>query len=184
MLKIPICFSTSSSMARVGSVLAPIIGREVAKYNRDAVIVIFAVVALISGSLTLFLPETNGKSLPDTIEEGLLKYPLGHKNHMQNCSFITQVKHLVRANRYLMCVAREIDDRLPQSPKILALKMRRMQKNSYFMTIGRLLNQIKILPLLKLEELRDYLANVSLPNSLFTFLPNSEFPNFGSKFSF
>ena len=61
-------------MARVGSVLAPIIGREVAKYNRDAVIVIFAVVALISGSLTLFLPETNGKPLPDTIEEGLLKY--------------------------------------------------------------------------------------------------------------
>ena len=70
---------TSSSMARVGSVLAPIIGREVAKYNRDAVIIIFAVVALVSGSLTLFLPETNGKLLPDTIEEGLLKYSLGHK---------------------------------------------------------------------------------------------------------
>ena len=61
---------TSSSMARVGSVLAPIIGREVAKINRDLVIVIFAVVALISGTLTLFLPETNGKQLPDTIKEG------------------------------------------------------------------------------------------------------------------
>ena len=61
---------TSSSMARVGSVLAPIIGREVAKIYRDLVIVIFAVVALISGTLTLFLPETNGKQLPDTIKEG------------------------------------------------------------------------------------------------------------------
>lgn len=61
---------TSSSIARVGSVLAPIVGREVAKINRDLVIVIFAVVALISGALTLFLPETNGKKLPDTIEEG------------------------------------------------------------------------------------------------------------------
>ena len=63
---------------------------------------------------------------------------------MQNRSFITQVKHLVKANRHLMCVAREID-KTPPSTKILALKMRRMQKNSYFMTIGRLLNQIKII---------------------------------------
>ena len=61
---------TSSSIARVGSVLAPIVGREVAKISRDLVIVIFAVVALISGVLTLFLPETNGKKLPDTMEEG------------------------------------------------------------------------------------------------------------------
>ena len=61
---------SSSSMARVGSVLAPIIGRELGKHNRDLVIVIFSVVALIAGSLTLFMPETLGKTLPDTIEEG------------------------------------------------------------------------------------------------------------------
>ena len=50
-------------MARVGAVLAPIIGREVAKYDRDLVIVIFALVALLSGTFTLFLPETNGNFL-------------------------------------------------------------------------------------------------------------------------
>ena len=78
---------TSSSMARVGAVLAPIIGREVAKYDRDLVIVIFALVALLSGTLTLFLPETNGKSLPDTIEEGQILYSIDHKKFHANYFF-------------------------------------------------------------------------------------------------
>jgi len=59
-----------SSMARVGSVLAPIIGRELAKINRDLTIVIFAIVSLVAGLLTLFLPETLGRNLPDSLEEG------------------------------------------------------------------------------------------------------------------
>ena len=68
-------------MARVGAVLAPIIGREVAKYDRDLVIVIFALVALLSGTFTLFLPETNGKFLPDTIEEGQILQSFVHKKY-------------------------------------------------------------------------------------------------------
>jgi len=61
---------TCSSMARVGAVLAPIIGREVGRVNRDLVFVIFSVASLLSGFLTLFLPETRGKTLPDSIEDG------------------------------------------------------------------------------------------------------------------
>lgn len=61
---------SSSAMARVGSVLAPVIGRELAKVNRDLTIVIFSVVALLAGTFTLFLPESNNKKLPDTVEEG------------------------------------------------------------------------------------------------------------------
>ena len=69
-----------SSMARVGSVLAPIIGRELAKINRDLTIVIFAIVSLVAGLLTLFLPETLGRNLPDSLEEG-------------NVFFIVYLKH-------------------------------------------------------------------------------------------
>jgi len=61
---------TCSSMARVGAVLAPIIGRELGKYNRGSVFVIFSLISLSSGFLTLFLPETMGKVLPDSIEDG------------------------------------------------------------------------------------------------------------------
>ena len=57
-------------MARVGAVLAPIIGRELGKYNRGSVFVIFSLISLSSGFLTLFLPETMGKVLPDSIEDG------------------------------------------------------------------------------------------------------------------
>ena len=61
---------TCSSMARVGAVLAPIIGRELGRYNRESVFVIFSLISLTSGFLTLFLPETLGKALPDSIEDG------------------------------------------------------------------------------------------------------------------
>lgn len=61
---------SASSMARVGSVLAPIVGRELGKINRHLVFVIFSLVALTAGLGTLFLPETLGKSLPNSIAEG------------------------------------------------------------------------------------------------------------------
>ena len=41
-----------------------------AKINRDLTIVIFSVVSILAGTFTLFLPESNGKTLPDTLEEG------------------------------------------------------------------------------------------------------------------
>ena len=61
---------SSSMFARVGSMLAPVIGKELSKISVAIPIIIFAVVSLISGVLTLFLPETHGRTIPDTIEEG------------------------------------------------------------------------------------------------------------------
>ena len=63
---------SSSMFARVGSMLAPLIGRELSKVNVAIPIVIFAVASLVSGALTLLLPETHGRTIPDTIEEGEL----------------------------------------------------------------------------------------------------------------
>ncbi len=61
---------TCSMCGRIGSMLAPIIGRELGQVNRPAAIVIFAVLSIKAGVLTLWLPETRGKKLADTIEEG------------------------------------------------------------------------------------------------------------------
>lgn len=61
---------SASSIAQLGSILAPIIGRELGKRNRSLVMIIFSLVGFLAGTGTLFLPETRGKSIPDTLEDG------------------------------------------------------------------------------------------------------------------
>jgi len=63
---------SSSTCARIGSILAPIVGRELGKYGQTWPILIFTSCATISGFLTLLLPETHGHSLPESVEEGEL----------------------------------------------------------------------------------------------------------------
>ena len=41
------------------------------RQNQTAAILIFGLTSIIAGILTLFLPETHGKKLPDTLHEGL-----------------------------------------------------------------------------------------------------------------
>jgi hypothetical protein len=41
-----------------------------AKVDRNLTIVIFGVVSIMAGSFSMFLPETNQRKLPDSIEEG------------------------------------------------------------------------------------------------------------------
>merc|ERR1712141_508979 len=60
-----------ATIGKFGAVLAPIIGRELGRYNRESVFVIFSLISLTSGFLTLFLPETLGRALPDSIEDGI-----------------------------------------------------------------------------------------------------------------
>ena len=59
--------STCSIISRIGSMLAPVIGREL---NPMLVISIFATLSVLAGIFTFMLPETKGKKLPDTIADG------------------------------------------------------------------------------------------------------------------
>jgi len=61
---------SSSTCARVGGVIAPYIGRELAKQSPGAPLVIFGVTSIIASIQVLFLPETRNTSLPDTILQG------------------------------------------------------------------------------------------------------------------
>ena len=60
-------FGSCSIISRIGSMLAPVIAREL---EPAVVITVFATLSLVAGILTFILPETKGKKLPDTMEEG------------------------------------------------------------------------------------------------------------------
>lgn len=59
----------SSMMARVGGILAPYINALSVTW-KPFPLIIFGCLALVSGLLSLLLPETLNKKLPETIEEG------------------------------------------------------------------------------------------------------------------
>jgi len=59
-----------SFFSRFGSILAPFVGRELGSLSPIAPILIFGITSLVGGFLALVLPETNNKTLPNTIEEG------------------------------------------------------------------------------------------------------------------
>lgn len=59
----------SSMMARIGGILAPYINALSAIWPPFPLLV-FGIMAFISGMLSLYLPETLNKKLPETIEEG------------------------------------------------------------------------------------------------------------------
>eukprot|EP00092_Neocalanus_flemingeri_P003804 GFUD01004097.1.p1 GENE.GFUD01004097.1~~GFUD01004097.1.p1 ORF type:complete len:559 (-),score=90.28 GFUD01004097.1:300-1976(-) len=63
---------SSSTFARIGSIIAPYIGRELGKQSTAAPVLIFGASSLLASLLVLFLPETRNIALPDTIEEGEL----------------------------------------------------------------------------------------------------------------
>jgi len=61
---------SSSFVARIGSIFAPFIGRELGKKSPAVPLIIFGLTSVIAGILVLFLPETRNSKLVDTIEEG------------------------------------------------------------------------------------------------------------------
>jgi len=60
---------TGSFFARVGGVIAPYIG-QLSDYGKVIPLIVFGSLSLLAGLLVLFLPETKGKHLPETIEDG------------------------------------------------------------------------------------------------------------------
>lgn len=61
---------SSSMFSRFGGILAPIIGGYLGGINLIIPIIIFTVLSFLAGFVTLFLPETKGRILPDTVEQG------------------------------------------------------------------------------------------------------------------
>ena len=60
-----------------------IVGRELGRISPVATIVIFALLSFVAGVLTLWLPETKGMKLADTIEE---QEELGKNQKWYSCS--------------------------------------------------------------------------------------------------
>lgn len=67
----------SSMMARIGGILAPYI-LQLSDWWKPLPLVVFGVLSFVSGLLSLYLPETLNKKLPETIEEG---ERFGKKSH-------------------------------------------------------------------------------------------------------
>ncbi len=61
---------SSSMCARIGSIIAPIVGGYLGEISTAIPVSIFATCSFVAGIVTLFLPETKGRNLPDTLEEG------------------------------------------------------------------------------------------------------------------
>uniref|UniRef100_A0A8C8S1V3 Major facilitator superfamily (MFS) profile domain-containing protein n=1 Tax=Pelusios castaneus TaxID=367368 RepID=A0A8C8S1V3_9SAUR len=58
-----------SSLCDVGGMIAPFIVYRLAQVWHELPLLVFTVVGLIAGGLVLLLPETKGKTLPETIED-------------------------------------------------------------------------------------------------------------------
>lgn len=61
---------SSSMCARFGSISAPYLSFYGLQIYRYLPVVCFGVTSILAGLLAIFLPETKGKSLPNTLEEG------------------------------------------------------------------------------------------------------------------
>merc|ERR1712130_745906 len=61
---------SSSFVSRLGSISAPFIGRELGAISPLVPALIFGITPILGSLLTLLLPETKGRVLPDTIQEG------------------------------------------------------------------------------------------------------------------
>lgn len=60
-----------STSSRIGGILSPLI-LLLDEVWEPLPLIIFGLSAILGGSLVLLLPETRGKDLPETIEEGEL----------------------------------------------------------------------------------------------------------------
>ena len=57
-----------SFFSRLGGILAPFVGREVAQLSPLAPVLIFGLTSVLAGLLSLLLPETKDRTSPDTIQ--------------------------------------------------------------------------------------------------------------------
>uniref|UniRef100_A0A8C5SGB2 Solute carrier family 22 member 3 n=1 Tax=Laticauda laticaudata TaxID=8630 RepID=A0A8C5SGB2_LATLA len=58
-----------SSMSDIGGIITPFIVYRLANIWHELPLIVFAVIGLVDGGLVLLLPETKGKTLPETIDD-------------------------------------------------------------------------------------------------------------------
>ncbi|XP_031617950.1 organic cation transporter protein [Contarinia nasturtii] len=97
----------SSMMARFGGILAPYIN-VLADLWKPFPLVIFGVLAFISGLLSLYLPETLNKKLPETIEEG---ERFGKKTAHQDEENADNLEELKKLN--------QTSNTIPETPELI-----------------------------------------------------------------
>lgn len=56
-------------MCDIGGIMTPFIVYRLAELWHELPLVVFAGIAVVGGGLVLLLPETKGKTLPETIED-------------------------------------------------------------------------------------------------------------------
>ncbi|XP_022916168.2 organic cation transporter protein-like [Onthophagus taurus] len=88
-----------STSARVGSVLAPVIN-IMSEYWQPLPLIIFGALAFIGGCLSLLLPETLNKQLPETIEDGekFGREEKGTKDEIESLNVIEKANGLSNQN--------------------------------------------------------------------------------------
>ena len=59
---------SSSLVSKIGGTLSTSVA-SLADYNPDIPTIIFATMAIISGAITFFLPETKGKKMPESFDD-------------------------------------------------------------------------------------------------------------------
>ncbi|XP_033741879.1 organic cation transporter protein-like [Pecten maximus] len=68
--------STCSIFGRIGGIVAPYVAASAdlinGRFGRAFPMLVFGVLSLLAALSSLFLPETNGQKLPETIEDGIL----------------------------------------------------------------------------------------------------------------
>ncbi|ODM96193.1 Solute carrier family 22 member 8 [Orchesella cincta] len=60
---------TASMVGRVGSIITPFIVDVLGKDNRTYPSIVFGCVALVAGCISLLLPETRNRRLPESVED-------------------------------------------------------------------------------------------------------------------
>lgn len=64
-----IAIGTASMLARIGSMVAPFIATGLSRFGHEIPPLIFGIVPIIGALLVLYLPETKGQQLPETIDD-------------------------------------------------------------------------------------------------------------------
>jgi len=60
---------TASTVGRIGSILAPVVVDIVGRENKTYPSIVFAVLSLLAGLLSILLPETRDRRLPETVDD-------------------------------------------------------------------------------------------------------------------